>query len=167
MRGHRARKIHEYRSLVLNWSPRSVWEASNQMLFLLLSGCLSFQRSSLKTVAVVSWVLQALDAFPASVAQAAWGDGRLLESWRLLQGVRRQVFNTIQLTPVYLTLKFGYHFLFLHLNFPSSKLGRGQEVRLAAICQSIMRSFILGYMHLFFTICILSLFTVYIHVFIL
>ena len=77
------------------------------------------------------------------------GDGRLLESWRLLQGVRRQVFNTIQLTPVYLTLKFGSHFLFLHLSFPSSKLGRGQEVRLAAICPSMMRSFSLGYMHLF------------------
>lgn len=136
------------------------------MLFLLISGHLSFQRGSLKTVAVVSWVIQALDAFPAWVAQASWGDGRLLESWRLLQGLRRQVFNTIFM-PVYLTLKFGYHFLFLHLNFPSSKLGRSQEVRLAAICQSIMRSFILGYMHLFFTICILSLFTVYIHLFLL
>ena len=148
-------------------SPSSVWEASNQMLFLLLSGCLPFQRGSLKTAAAVSWVLQALDSFPAWAARAAWGDGRLLESWRLLQGLRRQVFNTIKLTPVYSMLKFGYHFLFLRLSFPSSKLGRGQEVRLAAICHSIMHSFTLGCLHLIFTICILLLFTVYIHSFIL
>ena len=137
------------------------------MLFLLLSGCLPFQRGSLKTAAAVSWVLQALDSFPAWAARAAWGDGRLLESWRLLQGLRRQVFNTIKLTPVYSMLKFGYHFLFLRLSFPSSKLGRGQEVRLAAICHSIMHSFTLGCLHLIFTICILLLFTVYIHSFIL
>ena len=57
----------------LNWSPTSFWITSNQMLLLLFLE--SFQRGSLKVVAVVSWVLGALGTFPAQLAQATWGMG--------------------------------------------------------------------------------------------
>ena len=43
------------------------------------------------------------------------GNGRLLETWRLLQGRRRHTSKAIQFTPMYLTLEFGSHVLFLHL----------------------------------------------------
>lgn len=52
------------------------------------------------------------------------GNGRLLETWRLLQGRRRHTSKAIQFTPMYLTLEFGSHVLFLHLHFPSSKWRR-------------------------------------------